>query len=305
MNVTCPDCRSIFRIDPGKVPAGGVRARCSICGGVFAVAAVSPHSHAPAVSTAANEEVPRVLSAAAPVIPSAASAEATAAAARPEGVARAPDSALVDPAPGAPAPTESTAAQPSPKQVVPAPPAPAVADAPSIWGSPASVPAARFDAAPASHAPPMPERPSGPTPAASARVTAAATVAPSPTPSPTPSTASAAPASSGPATPPPAAPAAAAPGEGAPRRPVNPYLSNDPGQKARRLARALVSDLIAYHPQKREEGLRAGTLKQLFRDEIRKSWEEYVEQVGAQVAESTPHFQDALNDLLAGGRKVF
>jgi hypothetical protein len=86
---------------------------------------------------------------------------------------------------------------------------------------------------------------------------------------------------------------------------VNPYLSNDPGQKARRLARALVSDLIAYHPQKREEGLRAGTLKQLFRDEIRKSWEEYVEQVGAQVAESTPHFQDALNDLLAGGRKVF
>jgi hypothetical protein len=100
-------------------------------------------------------------------------------------------------------------------------------------------------------------------------------------------------------------PGAPTPGDAAPRRPVNPYLSNDPGQKARRLARALVSDLIAYHPQKREEGLRAGTLKQLFREEIRKSWEEYVEQVGTQVAESTPHFQDALNDLLAGGRKVF
>lgn len=90
----------------------------------------------------------------------------------------------------------------------------------------------------------------------------------------------------------------------APRR-VNPYLSNDPAQKARRLARALVSDLVAYNPQKREEGLRAGTLKELFRDEIRKSWQEYAEQVGTTIAESTPHFQDALNDILAGGRRIF
>lgn len=91
---------------------------------------------------------------------------------------------------------------------------------------------------------------------------------------------------------------------GAARR-VNPFQSNDPSQKARRLARALVSDLIAYNPQRREEGLRAGNLKELFRDEIRKSWDEYVEQVGAPIAEGTTHFQDALNDVLAGGRKVF
>jgi hypothetical protein len=104
----------------------------------------------------------------------------------------------------------------------------------------------------------------------------------------------------------PAAHGAASPGAAAPAaRRFNPYLSNDPSQRARRLARALVSDLVAYHPQKREEGLRAGTLKGLFRDEIRKSWEEYVAQVGAPTAESTTHFQDALNDILAGGRKVF
>lgn len=88
-------------------------------------------------------------------------------------------------------------------------------------------------------------------------------------------------------------------------RPVNPYLNNTPELRARRLARALVSDLVAYNPQKREQGLRDGTLRQLFREEIRKSWDEYVEQVGAGVAESTPHFQDALNDVLAGGRRVF
>ena len=62
---------------------------------------------------------------------------------------------------------------------------------------------------------------------------------------------------------------------------------------------------MAYHPQKREEGLRDGTLRQLFREEIKKSYEEYVEQVGREQAEAAPHFQDALNDILAGGRRLF
>ncbi len=91
----------------------------------------------------------------------------------------------------------------------------------------------------------------------------------------------------------------------APRRSINPFLNADPGQRARRLARALVSDLVAYHPQRREDGLRDGTLRQLFREEIKKSYEEYVEQVGREMAESTPHFQEALNELLGGGRKLF
>ena len=94
-------------------------------------------------------------------------------------------------------------------------------------------------------------------------------------------------------------------GSTAGKSPINPFLANDPNQKAKRLARALVSDMVAYHPQKRDEGMRAGTLKQLFREEIKKSYEEYVEQIGKEFAESTSHFQDALNDVLAGGKKIF
>jgi len=89
------------------------------------------------------------------------------------------------------------------------------------------------------------------------------------------------------------------------RAPINPFLANDPNAKAKRLARALVSDIVTYFPQKREEGMRDGTLKQLFREEIKKSYEEYVEQVGRDFAESTTHFQEALNDVLAGGTKIF
>ena len=113
-----------------------------------------------------------------------------------------------------------------------------------------------------------------------------------------------------PPAPAPVAPAAPTPAAGsaageAGKRPINPFLANDPNAKAKRLARALVSDMVTYMPQKREEGLRNGTLKQLFKEEIKKSYEEYVEQIGKEFAESTSHFQDALNDVLGGGQKLF
>jgi len=91
----------------------------------------------------------------------------------------------------------------------------------------------------------------------------------------------------------------------APKRPVNPFLAQDPATKARRLARALISDLVVYHPAKRADGLRDGTLKLLFEEEIRKCWEEYTDQVGLDMATSTPYFTEALNEILAGGQPVF
>lgn len=106
---------------------------------------------------------------------------------------------------------------------------------------------------------------------------------------------------------PPPAPPGSAPGRRVtgPLRPVNPFLVQDPKQKARRLARALISDMLVYHPEKRQQGLREGTLPQLFKAEIDKSWQEYVEQVGQEMAQSTPFWTEALNEILAGGNKVF
>jgi hypothetical protein len=103
-------------------------------------------------------------------------------------------------------------------------------------------------------------------------------------------------AAASPVEPPPAAP---------PSKPVNPFLQRDPKQKARRLARALISDMIVYQPQKRQETLENGTLKEAFDEEIKKSWEEYVEQVGEEMANSTDFFKEALNEILAGGREIF
>src|SRR6266576_1578163 len=215
MNVTCPSCETVYRVDPAKVPAGGVRARCAVCSNVFPVNA-SVAAATAAVSAGSGPAV----------------------------------------APRPPAPPRAPPAPPAPPTPAPAPP----------------------------RTPAMPRLP-GPI----------AAPPPAPPAAPRPPAAPAAPAA-------PAPPAGAGPGQRmtSPLRPVNPFMVKDPKQKARRLARALVSDLVVYHPEKRQQGLRDGTLPQLFKDEIEKSWREYVEQVGAELAKTTSFWAEALTRFLPG-----
>ncbi len=233
MNVSCPGCSTVFRVDPAKVPVGGVRARCSVCRAVFRVESAVGEVSAPAAA-------PSLLSGP-PLAPPPAPMPQPPAAARPQVAPPSPQSRQVD------------QGMAPPPFVVPAPARPAAhtfppAPAPATVGPHVRPP---FSSRPVSIATPSAPR------AASARPS------------------------------------------------VNPFLSKDPGQKARRLARALVSDIVVYHPEKRLEGLRHGTLKQIFDEEIKKSWEEYAGQVGRELAESTTHFNDALNEILGDGSKLF
>ncbi|MFL5385794.1 MAG: zinc-ribbon domain-containing protein [Longimicrobiaceae bacterium] len=186
MNVQCTSCKTVFRVDPRKVPAGGVRARCSICRAVFDVPAPSEAASAPAA-----------------------------------------------------------AAQPQPRPT----PAPQPAPAPTTQPAPA----------------------------------------PAPTPQPAP---------------PPPPPPTETPAPTASRAP-SPFGASDPAAKARRLARALISDIVTYFPDRRERALADGTLRREFTEEITKSWQEYTAQVGTDLAKQTPYFREALNDILAKGQQVF
>ena len=282
MNVSCPDCRSIFRVDPAKVPPSGVRARCSVCGGVISIPAPTgkstPASGSPRAGTSGSESASQARSRSTPQAqdgwdppPFGATAPRTAAA--PPGQRSAAPAPRASDVPAAPSPrpeaighaaAAATATPPSPTSGLPEfTPPPAV--------PPFTPPASQPFTAPT--APPF--VPSGPRPATPPRTQA-------PPPFTSPST-----------------------GDGGARRPLNPFLSKDPNQRAKRLARALVSDIITYHPAKHAEGLRDGTLKQLFREEIKKSFEEYIAQVGQQLAENTTYFQEALNEVLGGGKKIF
>jgi predicted Zn finger-like uncharacterized protein len=76
-------------------------------------------------------------------------------------------------------------------------------------------------------------------------------------------------------------------------------------EKARRLARVLASDIAIYNRDKRDRGIREGNLVAMLGYEIKKSWEIYKERVGTEFANSTPYFRDALNEMLAEGKKIF
>lgn len=255
MNVRCESCQTVYRVDPAKVPDGGVRVRCAVC---------------PATLT-----VTRDLSAAAPA------------------------PAVV----GTPAPVPSAPPAPPTADTRPAPEAPP-ADRPAAATPRLSQPffqprVSRIPHTPPASGPSRTERPSAPVfrPTPGQPVTKAP-VAPPVAPPALPHPDVAAPPAGG--TPP--APVADAP---VPKKPVNPFLQRDPRQKARRLARALVSDMIVYQPEKRQQALAAGNVKEAFDDEIQKSWEEYVEQIGEELASNTSFWTEALNEILAGGQQIF
>lgn len=338
MNVSCPECRSVFRVDPAKVPPTAVRARCSVCGGVVTVSSgastddeFSSNSSAPVAGARANSAERAAPAArantgfAAAVMDAFAPPPVAAREAEPPASARAsvtaPEVTRASSGAQSPAPARTNvpaAVQPPPRQAPP-PSIAAPSTAPSVatggQNAPRPVlfpprpmmPAAGAGGAPsrplvaprAVANPPSPAPTQSPPPRPSGAVSAAPSAASAPVrPSAPPPSASNPPTVA-------SAPAVSAPSPAATRTPINPFLANDPHAKAKRLARALISDLVTYFPQKRQDGLRDGTLKQLFKEEIQKSYEEYVAQVGKEFAESTPHFQDALNDLLAGGQKVF
>ena len=286
MNVSCPECRSVFRVDPDKVPRVGVRARCSVCGGVIIVGGAG----------SIDEEFGTIATPAAPVIEQLEAEAALVGASSDMTASAAP--ASVGAAPTAPPPTPArpqTPAIPRPltppaglfKSAAPAATRPSAGkSAPAVPSAAPSGPPQRpvvFSPRTASAGP-------GGQPSAPPKV---APTAPRPAISPRPF--------SGAGAPTPTRNASVTPG----RAPINPFLANDPNAKARRLARALISDLVTYFPERREEGLRTGALRDLFAEEIKKSYEEYVEQVGKEFADSTSHFKDALNEILAGGQSMF
>ncbi len=75
--------------------------------------------------------------------------------------------------------------------------------------------------------------------------------------------------------------------------------------RARRLAKALASDLVLYNKDKVEEGLRENTLAQLLGPEIRRSWEYYCQQIPEHIRDSSDYFKEQLNKIVGKGEQIF
>ena len=99
----------------------------------------------------------------------------------------------------------------------------------------------------------------------------------------------------------PAGPSSKPPEGGAPR----PFALTDADDRAARLARVLISDMIRYHRDRYQRALARGTLREDFAEEVRRSWSEYVRRVGEDLAYDSRYFQDELNATLARGEQLF
>jgi hypothetical protein len=75
--------------------------------------------------------------------------------------------------------------------------------------------------------------------------------------------------------------------------------------RARRLARVLISDIVVYNQAALDRARAEGTLATAFGAEISKAWELYKSKVSSEVAASTTFFKDALNEILGEGEKIF
>ena len=75
--------------------------------------------------------------------------------------------------------------------------------------------------------------------------------------------------------------------------------------RSKRLARVYVSDILVYNKEKRDKALADGDLMTVLGPEIKKAWEAYKEKIGSSIPESSQYFRDALNEILADGRKIF
>ena len=232
MNVECPSCNTSFPVDPKKVPAGGVNARCSICDGVFFVEDPALVSEPTFEATALGDEP-----AEAETFETPEPGEVTFSFDEPEsrfGAAES-DFDLDTPSLDAPLDTPSLDAPPEtpPEDKAPEPPAQdevATADQPE----------AIVDSGPI--------------------------LTPLPTPT---------------------------------------FGKRDPKEKAQRLARVLVSDIILYNPDRHQKALNENRIKEEFDDEVQKSLSEYIEQVGEEIANENNFLNEALNEILAKGQQLF
>lgn len=321
MHVECSACGARYVIADEKIPAQGARVRCRKCQAVFAVAKpeVPAPTELPLIPPSPPESPP-----APPAAPGGAFLESVAPTAPPGGSPPAPAGSPADPA--GPPPAPERAAPPDIERFAPSfaehPPAVGVEsfprgeftrgyepgmsgpapDAPPVreFSAPASGPAPPTQAAPASEPNPFASepKPAAPEP----RPTA-----PEPKPAaPRPTATEPRPPAQG------SGPSAAEPSAAVGRFSATsgipeglPEAERLKHERARRLARVLASDIAIYNKEKRDRGIKDGNLVAVLGYEIKKSWEVYKERVTPEMANSTPYFRDALNEMLAEGKKIF
>ena len=76
----------------------------------------------------------------------------------------------------------------------------------------------------------------------------------------------------------------------------------DPHERARRLARLIVGDIVLYHQEKILQGIKNDTLFQVLEEELAEGRKYYDKNVDPAVVSQTDYFNQAIVDILVKGR---
>ena len=80
-------------------------------------------------------------------------------------------------------------------------------------------------------------------------------------------------------------------------------VSTDPHERAKRLARLIVADIVLYNQAKIDEGIKDDTLFDVLADDIDVARRYYEKHVDPAVAQEASYFELALVDILVKGRQ--
>jgi hypothetical protein len=76
----------------------------------------------------------------------------------------------------------------------------------------------------------------------------------------------------------------------------------DPHERAKRMARLIVGDLVLYHKDKIAEGIRRDTLFELLEQELKEGKEYYDKNVDPKIRAESDYFNQAIVDILVRDR---
>lgn len=265
MYLRCPDCKTRYEISAARIPDGGARVRCPRCRTVFHVSRPLNGNGAEAAFEDDLRDAPNGAAAGATAVESGAAPDSLGTSAHAAVSGEGGASEAAASREETPAPEES----PAPTH----PPAPTHHPAPtqteSLEETPAWAGTAPPGEAPARNDTPTPDFAYAP--CLSPEVIDAA----------------------------PAPPASRVP----PARPVVVGAVVD-SVTARRIARAILSDLASARVEQRHTALREGRVLSTLGPVIVEAWDDYRRRVGPALALGTPHFREALNEFLGNGEPL-
>ncbi len=89
-----------------------------------------------------------------------------------------------------------------------------------------------------------------------------------------------------------------------PPKTISPDITDEAVEKARRLARTIVSDIYFYNPKKVEDAIRSGMFYEVFKDELSEGMKLYESRVPPDIRKKADYFKEEIEKFISSKKKM-